>query len=129
MFAFARTWAVVAILPLLGTLGIVSGTRLYRCAGDQITRTECCCPADATSHEASDSVSAACCCEITRIHARVDTSEPARTAAAERPLLAVIAALPNATTDVRWIAVHSFRSLSIRPPPVPILLLKQSFLI
>lgn len=128
MFALVRRWAVVAALPLLGVLGIVSGARSYRCSGDQLTRDECCCPEHPTLDEANASVSAPGCCETTRVEIRDTAGEPARLAAgADRPMLAAVAAFPAAA--VPPIASRSFDAVAIRPPPVPILLLKQSRLI
>src|SRR5262245_32483458 len=68
MFARAaiRHAALAVLLPLL-VLSAGSARALYRCAYDNVTRAECCCPTSARAPRSlAPSVSRACCCDIER---------------------------------------------------------------
>ena len=131
----SRNWAILALVSLLGTAGLVSDQRLYVCPGDQVARLVCCCPGHADAQQTPQpSLSSGCCCDITQAQATATVGEPARKAVGlerSRHLQAlpvpVAAALPL-SADWRP-SKQAVVNGVIRPPPVPILLRKQSFLI
>lgn len=136
LIGLPRLWLVLATLSLLASPAFASGVLTFVCDGDLVARTECCCPgghdgATVGSGEQA-SVSAGCCCRVSRTEARqtqavVQSRAGAQTDAqvlhAPALTVAVDVVVPNAQT---WPAIRL-----AHPPPraVPVLLGKQSFLI
>jgi len=124
--------APIAVLMLL-VVGFRSTYAMYRCAGDGVARTACCCPQDENAKdEAADreiAIKAACCCdiELAQAIASVDVR-------LDGPSSHEIAALPVLQDD--WV-VTTIRPSQTSPEPAyvhrssgpPLRLVKQSFLI
>lgn len=129
-----RLWIGVAILPLIGGVALASGPAMFVCRGDSVPRKTCCCPAseDAPAPSpAGPSLSAACCCDLTKSSASVAPAvEPRVSPQAIEPfMLAPIGAAAGATprpTDRAWAA---FNFAHAPPQAIAILLRKQSFLL
>jgi hypothetical protein len=131
-----RLSIAVALLALLAGNAFASGAAMFVCRGDMVARTTCCCAqgqhALARFEGARSSVSAGCCCDISQAKS---TPAPAiaesRSAGQIAPLTAL---LPLATSElVSWpVTARAWPSGRLAHPPplaVPILLVKQSFLI
>ncbi len=130
-----RLWIAVATLSLLVTPAFASGALSFVCEGDQVARTECCCPGGHNSGAAGATdratVSPACCCRVSRADARPTTAVTVPRAAAPtakvflapESFLAIDTFAPSAETR------PAFRLAQPPPRAVPILLAKQSFLI
>jgi hypothetical protein len=134
-FSAMRTvWLVAATLSVLATPTFASATVSFVCEGDLIARRECCCP---EGHDLGTgpgaSVSAACCCRVSR------ADVPEAPAIAQPPLLGqhldgpVLfgSAVPHAH-DVVAPSARAWPAIRLANPPlraVPILLAKQSRLV
>ncbi len=127
-----RILAPIVALMLL-VIGVRSAQATYRCTGDGVARTACCCPQDGKANdEAADretAIDAACCCdiELAQVLASVDVRLEGATSHQ-------IAALP--VVQDPWV-VPTIRSsqTSLEPAYVhrssgpPLRLVKQSLLI
>lgn len=127
-----RMLAPVVALMLL-VIGVRSAQATYRCTGDGVVRTACCCPQDDNAKDdAADretAIKAACCCdiELAQVIASVDVRVEGASSHA-------IAALPVLQVD--WVPV-TIRPSQTSPQPAyvhrssgpPLRLVKQSFLI
>ncbi len=130
-----RLWLVVATLSLLAGPAFASSALSFVCEGDLVARPECCCPgghgAAASARDAA-SVSAACCCRVARVDARTvpATAAPRVAAQGNAKVALAPATLPTVGSFVPsvrgWPAI---RFAHPPPPAVPILLVKQSFLV
>ena len=125
----SRKWALIALLPLLTTLGVVSGSRVYWCSGDGLARTECCCPEHESPDRTSTTVSSACCCDITRVAASMPSEPVVKGSSTASPALEAPAAGQPVLFNPGAVATQDLVAFTPLPPPIPILLRKQSFLI
>jgi hypothetical protein len=125
----------LAVLPLVGGVGLASVPAMFLCRGDQVARATCCCPAmpaDATpSSQIPPTVAAGCCCDVSQANApESPVAEPRLPMQAlEHPVL-----MPLAGADVVWSPPSApgwAASKHAQAPPrsIPILLGKQSLLV
>jgi hypothetical protein len=122
--------AILAILTLLAALTSSRDTRVYRCDGDGLTRTICCCPREMTPMGSVPTLSAPCCCQISELEAHpIVTEAPSRPATTLPSALVAVpgASDPTPVAPARWADFAGHEATA--PPPVPILLRKQSLLI
>jgi hypothetical protein len=134
--ALRKLWLVVATLSLLATPAFASTALSFVCEGDQIARTECCCPGGHSSGAigATDqaTVSPACCCHVSRADARDKLAVAAPRVAAQteaKVLPAPISLLPIETLAPSPGVRPAVRLAQPPPRAVPILLAKQSLLV
>jgi hypothetical protein len=131
-----RFWLVVATLSLLATPAFASGFLSFICDGDLVVRTECCCPGGHHSGTigAGDraSVSAACCCRVSRTEARKTPRVVQPRAWAQGDAQVLLAPAVTFALDVVAPNAQAWPAIRLAHPPpraVPILLGKQSLLV
>jgi len=125
----ARKWALLAVLPLLSLMGVVRGARLFWCPGDEVVRFECCCPQDGSAGQDSPTLESACCCDVTQLEPASPAQATSKETGLDRPL-ALASSVPAHVALDPGPSVGGVRLESTcPPPPIPILLRKQSFLI
>jgi hypothetical protein len=125
----------LAIMPLIGGVALASAPAMFVCRGDRVARATCCCPGgervQAPSGQTAPSISAACCCDVSKMSAPITPVAEPRVAppAIERIVLApltgaaVVSSPPSARGGAAFNLAHA------PPSATPILLSKQSFLL
>jgi hypothetical protein len=126
-----RVLGALALLPLLAGAALAAGPLMFVCGIDRVARPDCCCPdghVSSTAYDAHPTLSAACCCDLTRVQApTVPTAAESR--AVQISPLAATAPLPSiAASTPASVGAATVAAMAQRPPPVPILFAKQSFL-
>lgn len=127
-----RILAPIAVLMLL-VVGFRSAYAMYRCTGDGVTRTACCCPQNEAAKEDAAgrgaAIDAACCCDIefAQVIASVEVRLDGATSHA-------IVALPVVVEDwaaaaIRQSQVFLVPRYGYRASGPPLRVVKQSFLL
>jgi hypothetical protein len=129
----SRTIALAVLLPLL-LLNVGSARALYRCAFDNVARSECCCPPTAAKLPVQGSTATkSCCCKVESskagpvpAQARVERSE-----ASKLRIPVVLVALLRPDFALHRSVADAQRAYPKSDPPIgpPLILLKRSFLI
>ena len=130
--AVHRFWLTLAIVPLMTGVAMAAQPLAFLCRDDAVVRRICCCARPQAQAPARDGeIQAACCCDLVAASIpMVPAAAPAPTRVAMSPHAAVVALLgvlrrPRLAPTARLRSTRSAQP----PPPLPILLQKQSLLI
>lgn len=124
----SRRYAVLTLLAFVLAVNVAGSARVFRCVGDGVVRSACCCPSEAAPVATGPTVSRACCCDVSEIKATVVVAETKSPGATVPPPLVTVLATPALGLDGGQSGRAGTRALAPRPP-VPILLHKHSLLI
>jgi hypothetical protein len=132
----SRLVVALALLALLAGNAFASGAVLFLCRGDMVARTTCCCAqgqhAVAGAATTQSSASGGCCCDVSQVKS-VPLPAAVTESRANTQIVPFVALPAFATELTSWsVADRAWPSGRLgQPPPlaVPILLVKQSFLI
>jgi hypothetical protein len=127
-----RVLGALALLPLLAGFALASGPVMFVCGLDRVARPDCCCPdghASWTGDGGHPTLSAACCCDLAHVRARATPAAAEPRAVQIHPAVATAPLTSIAATSPGAVRAALLRETAPQPPPpVPILLAKQSFL-
>jgi hypothetical protein len=129
-----RLLVALALIPLLAGVALASMPMMFVCQDDGVARGRCCCPDEVhwapVPRDGSPILSAACCCDETHVQASTTpAAAESRAVQTSRHFGATNLALPMAAASTRPLRAGPAAPLARPPPPFPILLAKQSFLI
>lgn len=123
------------LVALMLVVGVRSAGAMYRCAGDGVARTACCCPQDETAkperEDFGPALEAPCCCDVELAFAiaAVDVRVAPDGASSHEVAAVRVIAIDGAVATIRRSQVSAGPPYVHRTSGPPLRLVKQSFLI